>query len=195
MGLSDPGVPRTQLHTRKIEVRGYAREDGLFDIEGFLVDTKTHDFPLRSGLRPAGEPIHDLGVRLTIDKQCHIHAAEAFSARTPYPGACDKIGPAYGQLVGLNLMHGFRKAVTQLFGTTKGCAHLTELLFSLPTGAIQTFAGLRKKEDTRRHKPFEIDGCHALAHDTETVRVYYPDWYRPKTEATVDIANSANPEN
>lgn len=181
-GFSPSGVGRKPLHRRSIEVRGYARDDGLFDIEATLVDVKDHDFPLRSGLRPAGEAIHDLGVRVTIDLQYHIHAAEAFSAHTPYPGACDTIGPAYQQLVGLNLMHGFRKAVTQLFGTTKGCAHLTELLFSLPTGAIQTYAGLRKKEDTRRHKPFEIDGCHALAHDTETVRVYYPEWYKPALE-------------
>ena len=39
--LPDP-KPRTPLHTREVTFNGYAREDGLWDIEGHLKDTKSH---------------------------------------------------------------------------------------------------------------------------------------------------------
>jgi hypothetical protein len=32
------------MHTRKVEYRGFEREDGLWDIEGELLDTKPHAF-------------------------------------------------------------------------------------------------------------------------------------------------------
>ena len=32
-------APRQLMHNRAIECRGYQREDGLWDIEGHLVDT------------------------------------------------------------------------------------------------------------------------------------------------------------
>ena len=35
-------APRQLMHNRAIECRGYQREDGLWDIEGHLVDTKTY---------------------------------------------------------------------------------------------------------------------------------------------------------
>jgi hypothetical protein len=42
---------------------------------------------------------------------------------------------------------------------------------------VQTFAGLRR-EDSGEGKPFQLDHCHALATTTDTVRRYYPKWYR-----------------
>ena len=38
-------APRQLMHNRAIECRGYQREDGLWDIEGHLVDTKTYPTP------------------------------------------------------------------------------------------------------------------------------------------------------
>ena len=40
MPLPNP-VPRKLMHTRAIECNGYEREDGLWDIEAHLTDTKT----------------------------------------------------------------------------------------------------------------------------------------------------------
>ncbi len=58
-----------------------------------------------------------------------------------------------------------------------GCTHITELLSYLPTAAVQTFAGLTR-EDAGERKPFQLDRCHALETSSETVRRYYPKWYR-----------------
>ena len=53
----------------------------------------------------------------------------------------------------------------------------TELLGSLPTAAVQMMAGLRR-ENEGETKPFQLDRCHALETTTDTVREYYPKWYR-----------------
>jgi hypothetical protein len=95
----------------------------------------------------------------------------------PIPGACDRIEPAYGKLVGANLVQGFRKRLHDDMGGVHGCTHVTELLGSLPTAAVQTFAGLRRENDGDA-KPFQLDRCHALETTTDTVRRYYPKWYR-----------------
>ena len=62
-------------------------------------------------------------------------------------------------------------------GGVQGCTHLTEMLSFLPTAAVQTFAGL-VREDEGDGKPFQLDHCHALETTTDTVREYYPKWYR-----------------
>jgi len=176
--LTLPTVPRERLHCRSVTFDGYRREDGLYDIEAHLTDLKDHDFPLLTGVRPAGIPVHDMWVRVTIDHAFNIVDIEAVTESMPYPGSCDRIGPDYRKLIGANLVEGFRKRLHDLMGHTKGCTHITEMLSNVPTAAIQTFAGLRKREDEGEGKPFQLDKCHALDTTGETVRRYYPKWYR-----------------
>jgi hypothetical protein len=178
MPLSDPKNERRRLHVRRVVYEGFERPDGLFDIEAFLVDTKDQDLTLLSGRRPAGEAIHDMAVRVTIDRDFTVRAIEAHTDRSPYPGDCDRIHPSYGKLVGANLLNGFRKHLHDTLGAVRGCTHMTELLGYLPTAAVQTFAGLRRREDEGAAKPFQLDRCHALDTSGDAVRRYYPKWYR-----------------
>ena len=173
-----PKVARSRTHLRRIEVEGFLREDGLLELDARLTDLKDRDQPLASGVRKVGDPIHDLLVRVTIDQSFSIIAVEACSDWVPYPGACDTIGPAYRSLVGLNLLRGFRRTVSEMFADVRGCSHLTELLFSLPTAAIQTFATFRRENEDSAEKPFQLDRCHALETGSPTVQEYYPRWYR-----------------
>lgn len=178
-----PGVPsRKRIHTRSIEVEGWKREDGFWDIEARLADVKHHDYRLASGLRRQGEPIHEMRIRLTIDRDFAIHAASAVSDAVPYPDGCETIAPDYARLVGLNLMRGFRKSVGEMFGDVRGCTHLTGLLQILPAVAIQTFASDIRDTDglDPDTQPFQLDRCHALNTSSETVRRYYPRWHRSK---------------
>jgi hypothetical protein len=177
MPLSTPTVSRQRLHERRVSYEGFQRGDGLFDIDARIEDVKDHDFALLTGTRPAGEPIHEMQVRVTIDRRFNIHAVEARTDRMPYPGVCDRIGPAYSKLVGANLVSGFRKRLHDVMGGVHGCTHLTELLGYLPTAAVQMFAGLQREDDGSQ-KPFQLDRCHALETTTETVRAFYPKWYK-----------------
>ena len=68
-----------------------------------------------------------------------------------------------------------QRVVVELLGGTEGCTHLTEMLSSFPTAAIQSM--FRKPRD-QSAKPFQLDRCHALKTTGEAVRRYYPRWYR-----------------
>lgn len=182
MSLLPPAALRRRIHTRHIILEGWKRDDGLWDIEARLIDVKDHDYVLASGLRRRGDPVHDMWVRVTIDRGFNVVDAEAASDAVPYPGGCDTIAPAYRQLRGLNLVRGFRATVAEMFEGTSGCSHLTELLLSLPTAAIQTFASEQRDNEDLQGKPFQLDSCHALETSSETVRKFYPRWYRqPKS--------------
>lgn len=185
------------MHTRKFSFEGYLREDGLWDIEGHMVDTKPMDMRLATGVRAAGEPIHEMWVRLTIDRKMNVVEAAVATDSMPYPGACDRIAPDYSRLKGANLMRGFRHTVKQLFGEVKGCTHLNEMLGQMPTVAVQSFAGqARDGQDGGQnhdagHKPFQLDRCHALATDSDTVLRFYPKWYRGDADPQLQPAKSA----
>jgi len=156
----------------------FRRDDELFDLEGRLTDVKDHDYALLTGVRRAGEPVHDMWVRVTVGTDYLIRAIEVRTDGMPYPGACDRIEPAYAKLVGASVLHGFRKTLHDTMGGVQGCSHVTELLNHLPTAAIQMFAGLRREIEEGGGKPFQLDRCHALETTSETVRQYYPQWYR-----------------
>ncbi|RJG05205.1 DUF2889 domain-containing protein [Noviherbaspirillum cavernae] len=189
-----PSISRRALkHTRAIHVEAFVRDDGLWDIDAHITDIKTRAANLASGVRPAGTPVHDLWLRLTIDLELTIVDAEAVSDAVPYPDYCDTIGPAYRRLIGLNLLKGFRNGVKERLSGIQGCTHLTELLQVLPTAAIQAFAGdvLDTRDgagaDEQTHKPFQLDRCHALRSDGAAVAKYYPRWAinaQPKVQST-----------
>jgi hypothetical protein len=178
MPLPVTDVERELRHTRRVRFEAYKRADGLWDIEGHLTDVKSHDNPMKTGVRRAGQPIHEMWLRLTIDRHFTVLDAAAASDAVPYPGGCETIAPAYKRLIGLNLMRGFRKQVKTLFGDVKGCTHLSEMLGGFPTAAIQAFAGEMPEEPVEGRKPFQLDQCHALDTRSETVRRWYPKWYR-----------------
>jgi len=179
-------TPHRQLkHRRHIDVQIYSRGNGLWEVDAEISDVKTRDVPMAGGTRRAGEPIHDMLLRLVVDEQFNIVEAGSETRAMPYPGHCDDHGDAYGRLVGLNLMKGFRHAVRERLGGNAACTHLTELTQVLPTAVVQAFAGdvLETREGESDQRPFQIDGCHALRSDGPAVRVHYPRWYRAPAAA------------
>ncbi len=188
MPLSRPS-PRDQIHTRDIRCRGYRRQDGLWDIEATLEDTKAYSFDNldRAGI-VAGEPIHRMHLRLTVDDAMVVHAAEAVTEAGPF-NLCGDITPVFAKLVGLAIGPGWRKAVLERMAGVHGCTHLTELLLGpVTTTAFQTVAAAR----VRRHgdgneapappagpgrRPPLIDTCHAFAANGPVVRRQWPAFY------------------
>ena len=73
------------MHTRRIECVGYHREDGLWDIEGHLTDTKPYRFPNENrGHILAGEPVHHMWLRLSMTDSFEIKEVEAVTDAAPY---------------------------------------------------------------------------------------------------------------
>jgi len=179
MPLPAPQIARKPLHTRSIRVNAFMREDGLMDMEAELIDFKAYDYTKeRGGVHRAGDPVHHMWLRITIDTHYTIVDAVAHYDAAPYGGNCTAITPAYRQLVGLNLLRKFRNAVKERFGRTAGCTHMTELAAILPTAAIQAMPEKRRKAEERPEKrPFHLDGCYAMRLDGPAVQEFYPRWY------------------
>ncbi|MBV6303252.1 DUF2889 domain-containing protein [Candidimonas humi] len=181
MPLPPSNVSREPLHTRSIRVDSYAREDGQWDLEAELIDTKGYDFPRHSGaIHKAGTPVHHMHLRVTIDDQFTITAAAAAYDAAPYDSNCSAIAPDYEALVGMNLLRSFRQTVKDRFARTAGCTHMTELSYVLPTVAVQTMSNRRRLErlaSATPKKPFQLDGCHALRTDGSVAQEFYPQWY------------------
>ena len=184
---ADPG--RQLKHRRTFDVQIFARGNGLWEVDARITDVKPHDVELGGAPRRAGDPVHDMRVRLVIDEAMNVLEAGSEMVWMPYPGACDGHGDPYAQLVGLNLRSGFREAVRRRVGGTRGCTHITELTQVLPTAVIQAFAGdvFNTDDDPRNDiRPFQLDRCHALRLDQQAVRVHYPRWYRPASSEQAD---------
>ena len=171
---------RRHIHTRNIDCRGYHRDDGLWDIEATLVDTKTYSFGNedRTGIA-AGEPLHEMRIRLTIDDDMMVHGAEAVTDASPFH-VCGDITAGFDQIVGLRIGPGWRRAVLAKMAGAKGCTHLTDLLIGpLAVTAFQTLLEARRRKDSHRpaaERPPQLDSCHALASDGPLVKKRWPDF-------------------
>jgi hypothetical protein len=179
MALPPPSVARQPLHRRVVQVEAFRRDDGLFDLEARLVDTKPFAIDLLSGPREAGDPVHDMTLRVTIDAHFTIVDVQTDPTRVPNPGVCEAVAPKYDRLLGLNLLRGFRKQVQARLGRTEGCTHLSELTTVLPTAALQSIAHLVRPVDDPEspEPPFFIGQCHAYDRSGEVVRRHYPQWF------------------
>ncbi|MBK1660530.1 DUF2889 domain-containing protein [Paracraurococcus ruber] len=190
MPLSDP-APREMLHRRAIDIRGWKRADGLYDIEAHLEDTKAYPFENEDrGTIAPGEPLHGLFLRLTVSEEMEIVAAEAASDHTPY-GICPGAAPNFARLAGLRIGPGFNRAVAERVGGTLGCTHLRELLGQMATVAFQTLypvRAAREQAETDRalatghvpkRKPAMLGTCIAYAPDSPVTLARWP-WLRER---------------
>jgi|SRR5690625_3870993 len=182
MSLPEP-VARTQRHHRRIDLNGYEREDGLWDIEAHLVDARSYEFSNKfRGKVPVGTPVHEMWMRLTIDDTLTIRDVAAHTSHAPFP-SCPDIADNYKQLIGMRIGSGWTDRVRSKMGQVGGCTHLYELLRPLATTAIQTIMPLRrpKKPDPAK-RPQLLNSCHGWRADGEGVRELYPNWYQPAQE-------------
>lgn len=179
MPLSEP-VERELSHTRQVTCRGYKRSDGLWDIEAHLLDTKAFDIDLHDkGILPAGNALHEMGLRITVDLDLNIFKAEALIENSPYH-MCPSIAERYKLLEGLQIAPGFTRKTRELFGGVKGCTHLLELLGPLATTAYQTTHLVRQEEWESSSAPQPLlNTCHSFAEDSEVVKKYWPEHYIP----------------
>ena len=185
MTLPQPAA-REKKHHRKIDCEGYLRSDGLYDIEVHMVDTRTYDCSYdalhRDGLIRAGEPVHDMWLRFTIDLDFVIHDVHAASVQTPF-AVCPDAAISMRELIGLRIGSGWLKQARERVGPAISCTHLMDLLGQLAATAYQTLhAALEEREKQRpeRKKPPILDTCLALSSSGEVVKNLWPQFYHEK---------------
>lgn len=177
-----PAVARRPVHLRRIHCEAFEREDGLIDIEAVLIDTRPSPTPLVTGREvPPGEPIHQMRMRLTLDRARWIVDAQAFSEAQPYR-ECTAVEGAYRRLIGLRVEAGFTQTVKRLFRGEAGCTHLTELLPAMATTAFQVlWADLDATAPGAAAGGTPVGGCHGLRTDGEVVRLHLPQFAKGHT--------------
>jgi len=188
MPLSEPAA-RKPMHTRLVQMQGYLREDGLWDIEGFLLDTKPFDYhDPRDRLKRAGSPVHQMSIRLTVDHRRTVIAAEAAIDGAPHPG-CFDVRAGIQSMVGARVGSRWKEEVRSRLPERAACTHLSELLVAMATAVFQTqaygtnpegaspFDALRSAD----RMPFFLDKCASWRLDGDNVAQIFPQWKKPAT--------------
>ena len=181
MPLSPPDR-RKDIHTRAVTCSGHSRADGMWDIEGHLVDTKTYAFENRSrGTVEPGMPVHEMWLRLTIDDDFCIKEVEAVTDHGPFR-PCAQANTNFHRLVGLTIGPGWMRKVRSRLGGPDGCTHMVELLGPMATTAFQTIWPLRESrrqtpKQAADKKPALLDSCYAMRRDGEVARQLWPAYF------------------
>jgi hypothetical protein len=186
MGLP-ASVEREAFHNRRIEVAGFRRSDGLWDIEAHMTDTKTYGFEndWRGRIEP-GEPLHDMWLRVTLDDALVVRDVAAAADAHPFR-ICPEITGNFRALIGETIGAGWSRRVRALLGGVAGCTHLVDLLGPIGTIAFQTIKSARAQGLVKDGKPQDpsgpqprpgvIDTCHAMRADGEVVQKLWPAFY------------------
>ncbi len=176
MPLPKNNIDRELLHVRDIQCKGYKRSDGLWEIDAWLTDIKTYEFDNKDRNKiKAGEPLHAMGLRVTINDNMVIKECIAVTDFSPF-NICNRITPSFKKLIGIKITHGFSSKVNKVVGGVNGCTHLVELLKPIATTAFQTLFGQRSKKireglkaGTIKKIPI-INSCHAWSADGEIAK-------------------------
>ena len=180
MPLSPP-APRTLKHVRRVNYQGFERDEGLWDIEGELHDSKAADQVFHGNRHvPAGTAIHHMWIRATVDTTLRVQAIEVAMDSHPL-GHCPEATRSMQKMVGCCIARGWRRAIADNLGGVVGCTHLRELLFNLATAAFQSLpiAFAPASED---EPPRHLGQCTGWALDGKGVQEHYPRFYKNMSE-------------
>lgn len=181
-----PSSPRRAIHHRCIDMHSFEREDGLYDVEARLVDTKPFAFE-RIGMPmpvPAGQALHDLWVRLTVDDQFEVREVSASSDTTPY-SICREAEDTLQVLVGDRIARGWSARVKEKLRGAASCTHLAEMLIPLATVVLQGIRGLRSSDQRRSddEATAKVDSCYAYGRQRKVVLKLWPQFYVPAADS------------
>ena len=175
-----PSTDREQLHVRTIDMRGYRRPDGMYEIEGHITDVKNLPMqpPGRDAPMPPGVPIHDMSVRLVVDEHLVISDVVVAIDSGPY-GDCKDATESLSVLKGARIGAGWTKRAKELLGA-ESCTHVVELLIPLATAAYQTLAPVSFTRPDRLDasgRPVRIDSCYSYGGNRALVMKRWPAHY------------------
>ena len=173
---------RSPLHNRNIFLKGFLRHDNLYDIEAELIDTKHYSIPNEDrGNIVAGDPIHNMIIKITLDKTLTIKNASAVTLHGPF-NICKNANKNFSKIIGIQIKPGWKKKILKLIGSINGCTHISELLTPIATTAYQTIKGHEarvNKEEKRDQntKPSLLGTCHAFNPKGKVVQRLWPEWH------------------
>ena len=180
-----PPAARRPLHSRRIEMQVFARDDGLWDIDAHLRDEKPYSYmdPTRGPQQP-GDAVHDIHIRMTFDDDRIIRDVEVQMGSMPF-GTCHEVKERFRFLVGERIGPGWRNILKKI-PRTDTCTHAQELLVPMATAVVQGMALGREPEGRTsliydpgaKEAPFFVNDCHSWRADGPVVAKFYPQFSR-----------------
>jgi len=72
--------------------------------------------------------VHDVTLRIVINREMDIVEADGKIAASPFPKQCDQVSPKVGALVGMRIGPGFSKQALDRIGGNMGCHRYVDLV-------------------------------------------------------------------
>jgi len=174
---------REHIHTRTITIEAYRRGDGLLDVEGRIVDVKPFEHHMMDGVRRAGEPVHDLSIRITLDDSLTVVDAVASMDYTAHD-LCVHAAPNFSNIVGLQIGPGWNKKVKGAMSPGLGCTHIIEMLAQMASGAKQATWSRKAGESLDMPPPEEramdqglLNTCYPYRENSPWIEKNFPNSY------------------
>jgi len=174
---------REHIHTRTITINAFRRKDGLMDVEGCLIDVKPFAHQLMDTSREAGEPVHNLSIRITLDNSLTVKDAVASMDRGAHD-MCPQAEPNFSNIIGLQIGPGWNKKIKSAMSPGLGCTHIIEMLAQMASGAMQASWSRKpgEKDDRPAAEEREMDtgmlnSCYPYRQNSPWVKEYFPNSY------------------
>ena len=169
-------MSRKPIHTRRTEYTSYRRDDGLFEIEGNLIDT----------VETSGKSVHVMSLRMVFDDQLVIRSISPILETVPFAD-CREGPDVYARLIGEKIASGWKRRVSAIIARHESCTHQLELLFNMGTVAFLAVSmaprldGIDPLEQSRNAatQPFFLGGCKAWRLDGPIVADKFPKFAKP----------------
>ena len=136
--MKGKALKRELIHTRTISVNCYETDEERLVVEGQLIDERHFPYVLHAlnQNRDAGLMHHmTLTMELTIP-QLNILSIETEMPVIPDVG-CSDVKAVVQKLAGRRIQPGFTNEVKKIFGKASGCIHLTNLILTMSSAAVQ----------------------------------------------------------
>ena len=185
MPLPAADMEREHIHTRTITIEAFRRADGMMDVEGRITDVKPFDHQMMDEVRKAGEPVHDLSIRITLDDTLKVVKAVASMDQGAHD-LCPRAAPNFKNIEGLRIGPGWNKNVKAAMAPGLGCTHIIEMLAQMASGAMQ--AGWSRKVgepyemvplEEREMTPGMINSCYPYRQNSPWIEENFPKQFVP----------------
>lgn len=131
------------VHTRAIRMQTFAVDEERVLVEGILEDNRPFGVHTISNQRREPGQVHGMTVRLLMGGMpSRIQDAEAEMTTVPLDG-CGQAVDSVKKLVGMPIVYGFSKEVKERLSGIEGCNHLTSLILTMGSAAVQGMAAHR----------------------------------------------------
>jgi hypothetical protein len=135
-----------RVHTRSIRIDTFAVDEGHVIVEGVLEDTRHLSYYSISNQLRQPCQLHGMVVRLLIGGMpVRILDAEGEMPEVPME-ECGLAADSVKKLVDLPIVYGFSKEVKERLDGVEGCNHLTSLILTMGSAAVQGMAAHRAQK-------------------------------------------------